>query len=66
MSNELSGKEQASKVLKQLPFTVEPDFSYFVKHDELIGVIPFQTRMLPSIEESCYTNREEVFGPSKK
>lgn len=57
MPNELD-KENISALLK---FTVEDDFSYFCKHDELIGVVAIPDTYLPSIEESCFNSRANVF-----
>ena len=50
------------EILKVLPFTVEDDFSYFCKYDELTSVIATPNAELPSIAESCYVDLSDVFG----
>ena len=45
-----------------LQLTVEDDFSYFCKFDDLANPIVQPDFELPSITNSCYISREEVFG----
>ena len=54
------------KIHALLQFTVEDDFSYFCKHDELIGVVAVPNTFLPSIEESCFNTRAQVFDVSNE
>jgi hypothetical protein len=42
--------------------TVEDDFSLYHRFDDLFDPIVKVDRELPSITESCYINREKVFG----
>ena len=44
-----------------LQLTVEDDFSYFCKFDDLADPIVQPDSELPSITNSCYISREEVF-----
>lgn len=47
-----------------LQLTVEDDFSYFCKFDDLAGVIVSPDTELPSIADSCYIDRKAVFSDS--
>lgn len=43
------------------PFAEEDDYSYFCKYDELTGVVACPGTYLPSISESCYASRADIF-----
>lgn len=45
-----------------LQLTVEDDFSYFCKFDDLAGVIVSPDTELPSIADSCYIDRKAAFS----
>ncbi len=45
-----------------LQLTVEDDFSYFCKFDDLADPIVQPGSEFPSIANSCYISRKEVFG----
>lgn len=44
-----------------LQLTVEDDFSYFCKFDDLADIIATPGTELPAIANSCYINRASVF-----
>lgn len=46
----------------QLQLTVEDDFSYVCRWDDLEGILPNERKEFPAINNSCYISREEVFG----
>ena len=45
-----------------LQLTVEDDFSYFCKFDDLAGVIVSPNTELPAIADSCYIDCETAFS----
>lgn len=47
-----------------LQLTVEDDFSYFCKFEDLAGVIVNPNTELPAIADSCYIDRAKVFSDS--
>lgn len=55
----------ANEFSASLQFTVEDDFSYFCRYDDLTGVVASPNTELPAIEDSCYINRSEVFLPPR-
>lgn len=51
-----------SEILVMSPFPEEDDFSYFCKYDELTGVVACPGIYLPTVEQSCFVSRADVFG----
>lgn len=49
-----------------LQLTVEDDFSYFCKWDDLQGILPHAHDEFHAINDSCYIPLEEVFGKQVK
>lgn len=49
-----------------LQLTIEDDFSYFCKYDDLTGVVASFSTELPAIADSCYISRADVFLPIKE
>lgn len=49
-----------------LQLTVEDDFSYFCKFDDLAGIIVSPNTEFPAIADSCYIDRADVFFVSQK
>ncbi len=49
-----------------LQFTVEDDFSYFCRYDDLSGNYTGISKELPALADSCYINRAEVFLSPRK
>ena len=47
-----------------LQLTVEDDFSYFCKFDDLAGPIVEPDVELPSIKDSCYIDIKDAFSVS--
>lgn len=51
---------------QQLQLTVEDDFSYLCKLDDLAGILQITRTEFPAIVNSCYIDIEEVFGEQAK
>ena len=47
---------------QQLQLTIEDDFSYLCKLDDLAGILPRTYTDFPAIADSCYIPLEEVFA----
>lgn len=48
-----------------LQLTVEDDFSYFCKFDDLAGIVVRPNTEFSAIADSCYIDLEEVFSVSQ-
>lgn len=49
---------------QRFQLTVEDDFAYFCKFDDLAALIVKADMDRPSIADSCYISRKEAFGDS--
>ncbi len=48
------------------PSTLDGEYGYFCKYDELTDVVACPGIDFPTLKDSCYVTRESVFGPAPK